>query len=96
MGISLILLLRARTGIALSMCGWVCVYAPTWPGTSFFGYPFLDLKPEKWVGGYEQTVKDSFSAVSTPIFEEVYSPWKAVDEIYKICIYASFGEKNRN
>ena len=50
MGVSLILLRRARTGIALSRCGWVCVYAPMWPGTSFLGYPFLDLRPEKWVG----------------------------------------------
>ena len=53
MGVSLILLRRARTGIALSRCGWVCVYAPMWPGTSFLGYPFLDLRPEKWVGGVD-------------------------------------------
>ena len=52
MGVSLILLRRARTGIALSRCGWVCVYAPMWPGTSFLGYPFLDLRPEKWVDGW--------------------------------------------
>ena len=37
---------------ALSRCGWVCVYAPTWPGTSFWGYPSLDLRPEKWVSGW--------------------------------------------
>ena len=39
-------------GIALRMCGWVCVYAPTWPGTSLRRYPFLDLRLEKWVGGW--------------------------------------------
>ena len=49
MGISLNLLRRARTGIALSRCGWVCVYAPMWPGISFWRYPFLDLRLEKWV-----------------------------------------------
>ena len=52
MGVSLILLRRARTGIGLSRCGWVCVYAPVWPGTSFWGHPFLDLRPEKCVGGW--------------------------------------------
>ena len=50
-GVSLILLTHARTGIALSRYGWVWVYAPMWPGTSFWGYPFLDPRPEKWGGG---------------------------------------------
>ena len=50
MGVSLICLRRARTGIALSMRGWVWVYAPMWPGTSFWGYPFLDMRPEKGGG----------------------------------------------
>ena len=50
MGVSLILLRRARTGIALSRCGWVCVYAPMWPGTWFWGYPFLDPRPERRPG----------------------------------------------
>ena len=52
MGVSLILLRRARPGIALRMFGWVCVYAPTWPGTSFRRYPSLDLSLEKWVDGW--------------------------------------------
>ena len=31
------------------MFGWVCVYAPTWPGTSFWRFPFLGLRLfEKW------------------------------------------------
>ena len=59
MGVSLILLRRARTGIALSRCGWVWVYAPVWPGTSFWGYPFLDLRPEKWVGGFSSWFRTS-------------------------------------
>ena len=24
-------------------CVWVCVNAPTWPGTSFWKHPFIDL-----------------------------------------------------
>ena len=53
MGVSLLLLRLARTGIALIRRGWVCVYAPMWPGTSFWGYPVLDLRPEKcMVGGW--------------------------------------------
>ena len=56
-GVSLILLRRARPGIALRMFGWVCVYALTWPGTSFWGYLFRGLRPEKvvyFVGTDEQ------------------------------------------
>ena len=52
-GVSLILLRRARPGIAFRMFWWVCVYASTWPGISFWRYPFLDLRPEKWVGGVD-------------------------------------------
>ena len=52
MGVSLVFLRRARPGIDLRMFGWVCVYAPTWPGISFWRYPFLDLRPEKWVDGW--------------------------------------------
>ena len=55
MGVSLILLRRAGPGIALRMFGWVRVYAPTWPGTSFWRYPFLDMRLEKWEGeGWEE------------------------------------------
>ena len=49
MGVSLISLRRARPGIDLRIFGWVCVYAPRWPGISFWRYPFLDLRLEKWV-----------------------------------------------
>ena len=56
-GVSLILLRRVRPGIALRMFWWVCVYAPMWPGISFWRYPFLDLRLEKWGGGWRSVKK---------------------------------------
>ena len=80
MGVSLILLRRARTGIALSRCGWVCVYAPMWPGTSFWGYPSLDLRPEMWVGecggvsGYRCTAREENAGPRISRFLISFSP----------------------
>ena len=44
--VPLIIIRRARPGTGSRVYVWVCVYAPTWPGTSFWGYPSLDLRFE--------------------------------------------------
>ena len=58
------------TGVAMA------VYLRGWWVGGFWGYPFLDLRPEKWGGecgfgvvkvGKPQTFYGSMSAVSTPI-----------------------------
>ena len=41
--VSLILIRRPRPGTGSRVYVWGCVYAPTWPGISFWRYPFLDL-----------------------------------------------------
>ena len=69
MGVSLIFLRRAQPGIDLCIFGWVWVYAPTWPGISLWRYPFLDPRPEKWVGGWVgQRLKKGFWDTSANSF----------------------------
>ena len=74
MGVSLIFLRRARPGIDLRIFGWVCVYAPTWPGISFWEI-FPDLRSEKWGGvvGGGDWVRGSRVTTSRQNFRESQS-----------------------
>ena len=57
-----------------------------------FAYVFQTVIPT--FGYVWKTFRGSLSAVSTPNFASNSTPLKALDEIYKIYTYASFGEKN--